>query len=229
MKKVILWLAVIVVAALVVWRGIIHNRPEAPGGEGPSHTMFHRGHKPQDKLKENLSASPSEGTYPPRALGLHTQRKPPSDSWLLDADTDADRFRRLEVVLGGADISMLEIGLRFRVLHEAIASAEFGLAQFEMDKIVRSANVALLKRPGFKEDAGLEYLGRAEWLALRSAVEAKDQEAAKADFHYVRDACMACHTEKKMEFLNGDIAFTKTENFTTAEETGKRQPVTGNR
>ena len=216
MKKAILWIAVVVVAALVVWRGILNNRPEAPGGEGPSHTTFHRGHKPQDRLKANLAAGPAEGTYPPRALGLHAQRKPPSDSWLLDADSDADRFRRLEVVLGGADISMLEIGLRFTVLHEAIASEDFGLAQFEMDKIVRSANVALLKRPGFQEDAGLEYLGRAEWLALRSALDAKDQEAAKTSFHYVRAACMACHTEGKMEFLNGDAAFTKTGSFATA-------------
>jgi len=229
MKKIILWLAVIVVTALVVWRGITHNAPEAPGGEGPSHTMFHRGHKPQDKLKENLAAGPAEGTYPPRALGLHGQRKPPSDSWLLDADSDTDRFRRLEVVLGGADSSMLEIGLRFEVLHEAIATGDLDLARFEMDRIVRSANVALLKQPGFKEDAGLEYLGRIEWLALRSALESKDQNAAKTDFHYVRAACMACHTGKKMEFLNGTAAFATTGSFAAAQKTSDRQPATGNR
>ena len=229
MKKVILWLAVVAVAALVVWRGIIRNAPEAPGGEGPSHTLFHRGHKPQDKLKENLAAGPAEGTYPPRALGLHGQRKPPSDSWLLDADSDTDRFRRLEVVLGGADSSMLEIGLRFEALHKAIASEDFGLARFEMDRIVRSANVALLKRPGFKEDAGLEYLGRIEWLALRSALASKDQNAAKTDFHYVRAACMACHAGKKMEFLNGNPAFATTGSFATAEDTSDRQPATGKR
>jgi len=229
MKKTILWLAVVLVFALVFWRAWLHNRPEAPGEEWQSGRHSFRGHKPLDKLKENLAAGPVEGTYPPRALGLHGQRKPPSDSWLLDADSDTDRFRRLEVVLGGADISMLEIGLRFEVLHAAIASGDLDLARFEMDRIVRSANVALLKRPGFKEDAGLEYLGRIEWLALRSALDAKDPEAAKAGFLGVRGACMACHGDRKMEFLNGDAAFTKTGSFAAAEGIGSRQSATGDR
>ena len=120
MKKVILSLAALLALVLVAWRAWMVNPPEAPGVEWQAGRHSFRGHKPQDSLTNNLRPSPLQGNYPPRALGLPAQSKPPSDSWLLDADSDRDRFRRLEVVLGGADIHMLEIGLRFTALHDQL-------------------------------------------------------------------------------------------------------------
>jgi hypothetical protein len=215
MKKTIVWVSVALVVALVAWRALHHNWPDVPGEGWPVKHSF-RGHTPQQKVDENLSAAPGEGSYPPRALGLHVQRKPPSDSWLLDADSDRDRFRRLEVVLGGADTSMLEIGTRFGVLHGAVAAGDFALASFEMDRIVHAADVALLRQPGFREGAGLDYLGKTAWSSLREAVNAGDQGAAKAGFLGVRQACVACHTAEGKQFLNKLEVFEKTERFTEA-------------
>lgn len=213
MKKTILWCAVLLVLALVAWRGLHGNRPEAPGEEWQSGRHSFRGHKPQDNATRNLGVRPSEGTYPPRALGLAPQSTPPSDSWLLDADSNWDRFRRLEVVLGGADPSMIEIGYRFKVLHDALAARDFALAAFEMERIARSADIALLKQPGGRPGRGLEYLGKAEWGALSAALASRDQGAAEADFLAVRKICMACHAAKSMAFLNGGKVFKETDGF----------------
>ena len=201
-------------SSMLLWSVLLvgcHNWPESREGDA---SKSHRGRKPDDHTTDNLNVTPTEGAYPPRSQGLASQTKPFSDSWLLDAESDWDRFRRIEVLLRGADIHMLEIGLRFDRVHDAIQRGDMELAHYEMDKIVQAATFAILMQPGWQEGKGLDYLGRAEWLALSSAVNAKDQESAKRSYLGVRRVCMGCHTLKQMEFLNRQEVFERTVSFT---------------
>jgi hypothetical protein len=224
MRRLSFVIGLLIVAALVIWRGTHRNLP-AGGGDGREHLTFHRGHMPVDSAAANLDIPTTGATYPPRALGLTAQAKPPSDSWLLDADTDHDRFRRLEVVLRGANIHMLEIGLRFESMHGALARANFPLAGYESQRIVQSASIALLKQPGFAAGGGLDYLGRAEWSALQAAIVAHDGESARARFLEVRQACMSCHATEKLGYLNDSDVFDRTAAFAPAEAAAvRRQP-----
>jgi len=187
-----------------------HNWPESQEGDALKN---HRGRKTGDQTTDNLSVTQPEGTYPPRSRGLATQNRPDSDSWLLEAESDWDRFRRLEVLLRGSDIHMLEIGLRFDRLHDALQSGDMELAQYEMDKTVQAATFAILMRPGWQEGKGLEYLGHAEWQGLKGAVLAKDPVAARVSYLGVRKACLTCHASTKMEFLNRQEVFERTGSF----------------
>lgn len=58
--------------------------------------------------------------FPKAYKDLAKQTKPPSNNWLLDANDDAERFRRLQVVMSGTDIPMWEITYRYEELYTAI-------------------------------------------------------------------------------------------------------------
>src|SRR6188768_3868269 len=91
-----------IVVAAVIWRGVSAH----PNVEADPRATVHlgRGQVQRGSLSENLhsrsveaaNSETARGSYPPRALGLTAQRMPPSNSWLLDADSDRDRFERIE-------------------------------------------------------------------------------------------------------------------------------------
>jgi hypothetical protein len=212
----------VLVIGVIVWRGAYVNPPIPTDGRPIVH--MGRGDKPVGQLSENfhsasVDAANSEtarGSYPPRALGLAAQRKPPSDSWLLDADSDRERFRRIETVLRGLDVNMLEIGVRFDALHGAIDRGNFALAQHQAAKIVETARIGMLKRPGFGSDEGRKFLGAAQWTALDQALQAHDLERSRAAFQGVRNSCVACHTAQGLDHLNQSGLFDDTAQFSAA-------------
>lgn len=188
------------------------NLPQPDEADTRQAAGFHRGHKPKDSAAENLSLEPHPGNYPPRALGLASQTKPPSDSWLLDADSDHDRWRRLEVVVGGLDRSMWEIGLRFIALHDAIGVGDFALAEFEWDKVRRALEIAILERPRGQDIIEKGFL-EGTWRSLKAAIETREPGKIRTGFGDARRSCMACHTTLNREFLNRGRVFQATETF----------------
>jgi hypothetical protein len=214
------YVAVALCFAVVVWLGWGFNKPHAPS-DRPASTA--RAVLPAGGLARNFSLEPIEaaesarGDYPPRAFGLAAQRKPPSDSWLLDADSDRERFRRIEVALRGLDIHMLEIGVRFGVMHDAIGRGNLPLATLEAEKSIESARIAMLKRPGFGGDEGLKYMGAAQWTALLDSLRSGDVARSQTAFLQVRQSCMACHASRDMGFLNDSALFESTATFAGAQ------------
>ena len=208
----------LVILAVVIF-GLMANTPRT--ADPRPATAYSRGHLPSDGLASNFdlasvdraNARSAAGGYPPRAFALSAQRKPPSDSWLLDADSDRERFRRIEVSMRGLDIHMAEIGARFGLMHDAIGRQNLRLAELEADKSIESARIAMLKRPGFGGDEGLKYMGAAQWTALLEALRSGDAARSQTAFLEVRQSCMACHTARGMEFLNDSALFESTAQF----------------
>ena len=54
----------------------------------------------------------------------------PSRTWLSDAPSDQESFKRLERYLGGFGQRMREIGERFEVVHDAVSQNKYELAAF---------------------------------------------------------------------------------------------------
>jgi hypothetical protein len=219
-----------IVIAAVIWRGA-STHPSEPG-EGRTIELG-RGHVQAGSVAHNLHSSQVEGTssetargaYPPRALGLTAQRMPPSNSWLLDADSDRDRFQRIEAAMRGLDVTMFEIGARFGTLHDAIERGNFGLAQHEAARIGEAARVGMLKRPGFRHGEGVDYLGAVEWTALTRALQARDIQRSRAAFLDVRRSCTACHATQNMGYLNESDVFDRTAQFSTAPTSASDRPA----
>lgn len=147
----------------------------------------------------------------PKALKLQ-QKKPISTNWLLDADDDNERFRRLQVYLAGSQVPMWDISSRFRSMHVAINDGNIELAAYHWDKLIDRLNGTLMKRPNRTASAEAIFL-EPHAASFKEVLKGKDAGKIKEKYAEVRTACMACHVAEKMAFLNDQPVFRETEKF----------------
>jgi hypothetical protein len=151
--------------------------------------------------------------FPAGGRGLaEGQDKPPSSNWLLDARTDDERFRRLQVYSGGTDQQMWQMGYRYEQVYRAIVDQNWELGTYHWGKLRDVFNVALMKRPNRTPNAETMFLNT-EWKLLDDALKARDSAAARKTFVTGRQACLACHVAEGMAFLNNTPIFRATAAF----------------
>lgn len=138
--------------------------------------------------------------------------KPASQQWLRDADTDTERFRRLEILLAGTEMAMWEIAFRYQNMYDAILVDNYDYARFNWDKIKQRANSALMKRPNRTQNMEA-FLLDATWQVVDDGLKTKDPVKAREAFQTARTVCMACHEAEKMPFFNGHPVFKATASF----------------
>jgi len=151
--------------------------------------------------------------FPSGVRGLaEGQDKPPSNNWLLDARTDEERFRRLQVYSGGTDQQMWQMGYRYEQVYRAIVDQNWQLGTYHWGKLRDVFNVALMKRPNRTPNAEARFLNQ-EWRLLDDTLKAGDVAAAQKAFVAERQACIACHVAEGMGFLNETPIFRNTASF----------------
>jgi hypothetical protein len=151
--------------------------------------------------------------FPKADKALASQTKPPSNNWLLDANNDSERFRRLQVVLGGTDISMWELTYRYEELYAAIVKNNWEMGVYHWDKLRDRMNAASMKRPARTQNMEGMFLESGVWQSMRDALTSKSPKRMREEFQTVREMCMACHVAEKVGFLNDSTAFKRTESF----------------
>lgn len=160
-----------------------------------------------------LAQTKEPSRFPSGIKGLaEGQDKPPSGSWLLDARTDEERFRRLQVYSGGTDQQMWQVGYRYEQVYRAIIDQNWELGTYHWGKLRDVFNVALMKRPNRTPNAEAMFLNN-EWRLLEGALKARDAAAARKTFVAERQACIACHVAEGMAFLNETPIFRNTASF----------------
>jgi hypothetical protein len=132
------------------------------------------------------------------------------DKWLSGAPTDASRWSRLEFVLRGTDVQMNEIGDRYLKLYDALADKNYDLALYHWEKIRNGMQGAALKRPKRRDNAEAIFLNTT-YEEVRKAFASKNEKTAWDGFQQARGACMACHGAEKMDWLNNQPMFRRTE------------------
>ena len=155
--------------------------------------------------------------FPKGVAGLADGQKgkPPSNNWLRDADTDTERFRRLEILLAGTEMAMWEIGMRYEQMYDAIKVDNYDYARFNWEKIKGRSNSALMKRPG--RTVNMEgMLLDSTWQTVDDGLKTKDPIKAREAFATARQICMGCHIAEQMSFFNQHPMFTRTESFPAA-------------
>lgn len=169
-------------------------------------------------LLASLALAQSTSRFPKGITGLaESQSKAPSGQWLLDAENNSERFRRVQIYAGGTDQQMWQIGHRYQQVHQAITDENWGLAEYHWRKLRDVLNVALMKRPNRTPNAEAMFLDNS-WQQLYDAIEAEDAERARATFLQQRGACMACHIAEDMPFLNDTPIFRDTDRFAEVEQ-----------
>jgi hypothetical protein len=151
--------------------------------------------------------------FPKAYKELTKQTKPPSNNWLLDANDDAERFRRLQVVMSGTDIPMWEIGYRYEELYVAIQKNNPEMGIYHWDKLRDRMNVSGMKRPARTQNIEGMFLESGVWQSMRDALTSKSPERMRSEFKTVREVCMACHVAENLGFLNDSSVFKRTESF----------------
>lgn len=151
--------------------------------------------------------------FPKAYKELAAQSKPPSNSWLLDANDDTERFRRLQVAMSGTDIPMWEITYRYEELYRAIQKSNSEMGLYHWDKIRDRMNTSGMKRPARTRNIEGMFLDSGVWQSMRDALVAKSPERMRAEFQTVRQVCMACHVAENVGFLNDSSTFERTKSF----------------
>jgi hypothetical protein len=159
---------------------------------------------------------PSTGMTPrmPKAFKeLEKQTKPPSNNWLLDANDDTERFRRLQVVMSGTDIPMWEVTYRYEELFTAIQKNNWELGVYHWDKLRDRMNAAAMKRPARTQNIEAMFFDTGVWQSMRDALTSRDRLKMIAQYQTVRQICIGCHIAEKVGFLNDSSVFKRTEAF----------------
>jgi hypothetical protein len=158
-------------------------------------------------------AQESEPRMPQGIQGLDEgQARPPSANWLLDAVSDEERFRRIQIYAGGTYEQMWQIGYRYEQVYHAIVDENWQLGLHHWGKLRDVFNVALMKRPNRTPNAEAMFLNET-WGSLEAALQSGQAEAARRTFLQQREICIACHVAEEMAFLNDSPLFRDTAGF----------------
>jgi hypothetical protein len=163
-----------------------------------------------------VSVVPATGIAPrfPKADSeLAKQVKPPSRKWLLDANDDAERMRRLELWGGAGDLEMQDIAHRLEELHSAIQKQNWDLGVYHLEKMRSRMIVAGIKRPTRTQNLEDVFLDSGVYKAMHDALTGKNPDQARTAFQNTRQACMACHAAEKLAFINDSAVFKRLESF----------------
>lgn len=135
-----------------------------------------------------------------------------TNSWLIDAPDDVERFKRIEDMFGGFSGAMAITADRFDSAYDAIVDGNFELATYHWKKIKDAIEAGLVRRPSREENAVKHFLSGPYKEALY-AFESKDAGASRKAFLEAREACKECHKAERVEFMNDQPRFRRTASF----------------
>jgi hypothetical protein len=141
------------------------------------------------------------------AMALETAKQ--SDNWLLDAEDDTERFKRIQQMFGGFSAAMQGVGDRYERTFEAVIEGNFNLADYHWKKVRDAIELGFLRRPGRKANAVALFL-EDPWPTLEEALAAKDGQLSKEALLSARSACMTCHVAENVPFINDQPMFRRT-------------------
>lgn len=151
--------------------------------------------------------------FPKAYKELGTQTKPPSNNWLLDANDDTERFRRLQVAMSGTDIPMIEIAYRYEELYTAISKNNWDMGIYTWEKLRDRMNTSGMKRPARTQNIEGMFLESGAWKAMYDALKSGNAKKVRSEFQTVTEVCIVCHVAEKVGFLNDSTVFSRTKKF----------------
>ncbi len=96
--------------------------------------------------------------------------------WLLETKGDEQKFKAIQRQLRGFDLAMVEVGYRFNTFYFALKDKNYKLAHYQWDKIRKSMENGIERRPKRKDNSKRMFLDT----QYRSMSEALDQKSEKS-------------------------------------------------
>ncbi|MDD2906483.1 MAG: hypothetical protein WBK95_11495 [Sulfurimonas sp.] len=121
-------------------------------------------------------------------------------NWLMQVDTDDEKFRAIQNQLRGFDTAMVEVGYRYDAMKQALKVKNYELAIYHLEKIKVSIENGYIRRPARKE-ASQNFFLNASYKEFQYALTQKNTAQIADKFNDVRNSCNACHADQKVEFI----------------------------
>lgn len=128
--------------------------------------------------------------------------------WITKAPSESVRDQRIEQYLRGFDQPMWEVGERYGHIQQAIKDQNFDLAIYHWNKIKKTIENGLMKRPARRKNAEVILLNNT-WDEVKADFVSKLQTRAKQGLVKAKAACMACHAAENVAFINNQPLFTQ--------------------
>jgi hypothetical protein len=132
-----------------------------------------------------------------------------SRDWLLDADSDTERFKRLQAYIRGYGQPMAEIGHRYLAVYQALDDRNYDLAAYHWDKIAIAMRNGTMVSPARKANSDAMFLDTV-FKPVSDALKSNEAAKAWAGFAEGRQACLNCHDAEQVGYFNNQPMFYKT-------------------
>ena len=74
-------------------------------------------------------------------------------NWLLQTQGSEQKFKAIQKQFRGFDLAMVEVGYRFNSFYFAIKDENYDLAHYQLDKIKKSIENGIQRRPKRRENS----------------------------------------------------------------------------
>ncbi len=121
-------------------------------------------------------------------------------NWLLEMNTNDQKFRAIQKQLRGFDLAMVEVGYRFNSFYFAIQDKNYDLAHYQWDKIKKAIENGTQRRPKRKSNSEMMFLDT-QYKTMKTALNKKDEQGIWKEYEQTKQICNACHVAEKVPFI----------------------------
>ncbi len=122
-------------------------------------------------------------------------------NWLLETETNEQKFKKIQKQFRGFDLAMVEVGYRFNSFYFAIKDKNYDLAHYQLDKIKKAIENGTERRPKRKKNSETMFLNR-QYKAMDEALSSKDSQQIQKEYINTKQLCNACHIAEKVPFIH---------------------------
>jgi len=134
---------------------------------------------------------------PPEAEQQTQATSTSAEHWLTGSESE--RWENTARHFRGLDQAMVETGYRYTELYWAGQDQNWDYAQYQLDKMRLSLELALERRP--KRQASAAVFLQQELPAMATALETRDIQAFRPAFQALTQSCNACHQREQVAFF----------------------------
>jgi len=95
---------------------------------------------------------------------------------------------------------MVEVGQRFNTFYFAIKDKNYELANYQWDKIKKTIENGIVRRPARKANSQTMFL-ETQYKSMREALNKKDEKLIKKEYEQTKGVCNACHVAERVPFI----------------------------
>lgn len=121
-------------------------------------------------------------------------------NWLLDTKSNEQKFKAIQKQLRGFDLAMVEVGYRFNTFYFAIKDKNYDLAHYQWDKIKKTIENGIQRRPKRKEKSKTMFLDT-RYKTMKEALNKKNEKHIWKEYEKTKQICNACHIAERVPFI----------------------------